>query len=108
MKTHYDSEADALYVRFTDTRVEESEEVRPGIVFDFDAEGRLVAVEIPGEPNTLPATATRDAAQAAGLAADIAPSVQAALDAIAAVAPSARVLICGSLYLAGQILRENG
>jgi uncharacterized protein YuzE len=46
MKTHYDSEADALYVRFTDTRVEESEEVRPGIVFDFDAEGRLVAVEI--------------------------------------------------------------
>ena len=69
---------------------------------------RLIAVEIPGEPNTLPAAATRDAAQAAGLAADIAPSVQAALDAIAAVAPSARVLICGSLYLAGQILRENG
>jgi uncharacterized protein YuzE len=24
----------------------DSEEVRPGIVFDFDAEGRIVAVEI--------------------------------------------------------------
>ena len=46
MKTHYDAEADALYLRFTDGPVIESEEVRPGIVFDFDADGRIVAVEI--------------------------------------------------------------
>lgn len=46
MKTHYDVETDALYLRFADTPVSESEEVRPGIVFDFDAEGRIVAVEI--------------------------------------------------------------
>ena len=46
MRTHYDAEADALYVRFTETKVSESEEVRPGIVFDFDADGRIVAVEI--------------------------------------------------------------
>lgn len=46
MKTHYDAEADALYLRFAETPVRESEEVRPGIVFDFDAEGRIVAVEI--------------------------------------------------------------
>lgn len=46
MKTHYDPEADALYVRFADTPVIESEEVRPGIVFDFDETGRIVAVEI--------------------------------------------------------------
>lgn len=46
MKTHYDAEADALYLRFTEAKVIESEEVRPGIVFDFDAEGRIVAVEI--------------------------------------------------------------
>jgi uncharacterized protein YuzE len=44
MKTHYDSEADALYLRFADAPVSESEEVRPGIV--FDADGRIVAVEI--------------------------------------------------------------
>lgn len=69
---------------------------------------RLIAVEIPGEPNTLPATATRDAAATAGIPAAVAGSVQAALDEIAAGAPEARVLICGSLYLAGQILKENG
>lgn len=46
MKTHYDSEADALYLRFADAPVSDSEEVRPGIVFDFDADGRIVAVEI--------------------------------------------------------------
>jgi uncharacterized protein YuzE len=46
MKTLYDAEADALYVRFADAPVIESEEVRPGIVFDFDAEGRIIAVEI--------------------------------------------------------------
>jgi uncharacterized protein YuzE len=46
MRTHYDAEADALYVRFTEAQVSESEEVRPGIVFDFDADGRIVAVEI--------------------------------------------------------------
>lgn len=46
MKTHYDADADALYLRFADAPVSESEEVRPGIVFDFDADGRIVAVEI--------------------------------------------------------------
>lgn len=46
MKTHYDAEADALYVRFAETTVSESEEVRPGIVLDYDADGRIVAVEI--------------------------------------------------------------
>jgi dihydrofolate synthase/folylpolyglutamate synthase len=34
-------------------------------------------------------------------------SVQQALQAIVADTPDARVLICGSLYLAGSILREN-
>ncbi|NPD15420.1 bifunctional folylpolyglutamate synthase/dihydrofolate synthase [Xinfangfangia sp. D13-10-4-6] len=68
----------------------------------------LIAVEIPGEPNTLPATATRDAARQAGIAAETAASVSAALAQITAQNPAARVLICGSLYLAGQILRENG
>ena len=46
MKTSYDPEADALYVRFADKPVIESEEVRPGFVLDYDADGRIVAVEI--------------------------------------------------------------
>jgi dihydrofolate synthase/folylpolyglutamate synthase len=69
---------------------------------------RLHAVSIPGEKNTLPAEATRDAALAAGIEAVTAGSVTEALAAIAASAPQARVLICGSLYLAGAVLRENG
>jgi dihydrofolate synthase / folylpolyglutamate synthase len=69
---------------------------------------RLHAVSIPGEKNTLPAEVTRDAARAVGIEAEAAESVAAALAKIFATAPNARVLICGSLYLAGAILRENG
>jgi len=68
----------------------------------------LFAVSIPGEANTLPADTTAAAAKGAGLAAEVAESVGAALAIIAARNPQARVLICGSLYLAGAILRENG
>ena len=69
---------------------------------------KLWAVPIPGEPNTLPAETTRDSAREAGLQAEAAGSVAAALARIAAANPQARVLICGSLYLAGQVLKENG
>ena len=68
----------------------------------------LSAVSIPGEANTLPADATADAARAAGLVATTANSATDAVRAIAAQDPDARILICGSLYLAGTILRENG
>ena len=46
MKTIYDSESDALYVRFAEAPVVESEEVADGVVLDFDAEGRIVAIEL--------------------------------------------------------------
>ncbi|MCA3488815.1 MAG: bifunctional folylpolyglutamate synthase/dihydrofolate synthase [Rhodobacter sp.] len=68
----------------------------------------LTAVSIPGEKNTLPAEETQAAARAAGLSATTASSVQDAVDRVAGADPQARILICGSLYLAGQVLRENG
>ena len=68
----------------------------------------LTAVSIPGEANTLSATDTQSAARAAGIKAETADSVLIALQAIAARDPGARILICGSLYLAGAVLRENG
>lgn len=68
----------------------------------------LVAVPIPGEANTLPAEVTAAAAAAAGINARTAPGVAEALAMITARAPDARVLICGSLYLAGRVLAENG
>ena len=68
----------------------------------------LTAVSIPGEKATLPAEATAQAAGAAGLNADTADTVSNALAGILQHTPDARVLICGSLYLAGAVLRENG
>jgi len=68
---------------------------------------QLMAVGIPGEANTLPSETTASAARAAGIEAQEAGSVQQALAQIAQTAPHARVLICGSLYLAGYVLREN-
>ncbi|WP_369822850.1 folylpolyglutamate synthase/dihydrofolate synthase family protein [Rhodovulum sp. MB263] len=68
----------------------------------------LTAVSIPGETATLPAEATRAAADASGFRADTAADVADAVARIAAATPEARILICGSLYLAGRVLRENG
>jgi dihydrofolate synthase / folylpolyglutamate synthase len=67
----------------------------------------LTAVSIPGEANTLPAEATAEAATEVHLSSTTADSVAEALRAIIASTPQARVLICGSLYLAGNILRDN-
>ncbi|WP_319544634.1 folylpolyglutamate synthase/dihydrofolate synthase family protein [Ruegeria conchae] len=67
----------------------------------------LTAVSIPGEQNTLSAEDTAAAAAKVNLTATTADSVAEALAAITAQTPHARVLICGSLYLAGNILREN-
>ncbi len=67
----------------------------------------LLAVSIPGEANPLPAEVTAEKAAAAGIPSRTAGSVQEALDSILDETPGARVLICGSLYLAGSILREN-
>ena len=67
----------------------------------------LHAVSIPGEKATLSAAETAEAARAAGIEAVEAESVAAALADIVARHPDARILICGSLYLAGAILREN-
>lgn len=69
---------------------------------------RLTAVAIPGEPNTLPAEDTAAAAASVGIATDSASDALAAVSRIAKAHPGARILICGSLYLAGQVLRENG
>jgi uncharacterized protein YuzE len=43
---NYDPESDAAYLRFSAEPVVESEEVAPGIVLDFDAGGRIVAMEV--------------------------------------------------------------
>lgn len=46
MTLDYDKDTDAMFVRFTQGKIVESEEVSPGIVLDFDVEGRIVAIEV--------------------------------------------------------------
>src|SRR5262245_9226314 len=69
----------------------------------------LRTVIVPGDHKTLPAEAVAEAARQAGIAAKAAASVNDALSDIIATSKSpGRVLICGSLYLAGSVLAENG
>jgi uncharacterized protein YuzE len=46
MKTEYDPEANALYVKFSDEKIERTEELRPGIILDFDNRGHIVGIEM--------------------------------------------------------------
>ena len=68
----------------------------------------LHAVSIPGETATLKAEETARAAHDVGLSAVVSDSVENAIKAIRETDPSSRILICGSLYLAGHVLRLNG
>lgn len=46
MKLSYDPEADSLWIRWNITPIEESDEVEPGVVFDFSADGNVVGIEV--------------------------------------------------------------
>ncbi|MBE9146757.1 DUF2283 domain-containing protein [Planktothrix mougeotii] len=46
MKLKIDQESDALYFRLDDSLIVESEEVEPGVILDFNEEGKVVGVEI--------------------------------------------------------------
>jgi len=46
MKVTYDKNADILTIVFNDNPVLESDEEKPGVIIDFDAEGNIVGLEI--------------------------------------------------------------
>jgi uncharacterized protein YuzE len=46
MRMTCDPDADALMLRLSEAPVEESEEVAPNVVLDFDADGRIVGIEV--------------------------------------------------------------
>lgn len=46
MKINYHSENDSLYIDFSDSPSVESEEVREGVVLDFDEDGYITGVDI--------------------------------------------------------------
>ena len=46
MRMQYDEKTDALYLRLDDSKVVDSEEVKPGIVLDFNADKQVVGIEV--------------------------------------------------------------
>jgi dihydrofolate synthase/folylpolyglutamate synthase len=72
-----------------------------------DMAQRILTLTIPGEPNAHKAAFIAKAARNAGFPATASRSIDAALNNAAAI-PNARVVISGSLYLAGQVLHRNG
>ncbi len=46
MKLEFDPMADAAYFEITSAQVERTDEIEPGINADYDAEGRLVGIEV--------------------------------------------------------------
>ncbi|MGI9525213.1 MAG: bifunctional folylpolyglutamate synthase/dihydrofolate synthase [Hyphomicrobiaceae bacterium] len=69
----------------------------------------VTAVSIPKEQNALPATVLAANACQVGLRASTADGVEAAIRAIECDAPGPkRIVVCGSLYLAGHVLAQQG
>jgi dihydrofolate synthase / folylpolyglutamate synthase len=71
---------------------------------------RVVAVPVPHQEKSFPAAVIAEAARAVGIPAQSAGDVETALEAIGrfGLEPAPRILIAGSLYLAGAVLRANG
>jgi uncharacterized protein YuzE len=46
MRLKIDHESDALYFRLDESQIVESEEIQPGVILDFDADGNVVGLEM--------------------------------------------------------------
>ncbi|MGL3105729.1 bifunctional folylpolyglutamate synthase/dihydrofolate synthase [Bradyrhizobium sp. BR 1432] len=91
-----------------------------GMMANKDAQGflanfagltrHIIAVPIPDTENAMPVDRLADAARSLGMRVEPAPGIEAALRALAKLAYEVppRILITGSLYLAGHVLAING
>jgi uncharacterized protein YuzE len=46
MKFEYDKETDSLVIIFRNAEIDDTEEIRSGVIADFDEDGSLVSIEI--------------------------------------------------------------
>ena len=46
MKIIYNPQVDVLRILFSNVPIEESDEDKPGVIFDYDKDGNIVALEI--------------------------------------------------------------
>ena len=60
MKVHFDKKLDALYFRLDDSRIVESEEVKPGVILDYNKKNQVVGVEILNLKKRVPAASLKE------------------------------------------------
>ena len=46
MKLEFDPVADAAYLEIADSEVDSSQEIKPGVILDYDAAGNVIGLEI--------------------------------------------------------------
>ena len=73
----------------------------------FDDIKEIKTITIPNEESAIPADTLSTKLKDIGISVSPADSLETAIQSIGKEHPTARVLICGSLYLAGQVLKTN-
>jgi uncharacterized protein YuzE len=53
MKLNYHADTDSLYIEFSERPSVDSREISEGVVVDYDAEGRVVGIDIDNAGNKL-------------------------------------------------------
>ncbi len=56
MRISYDEADDAMYIRFSEAEYYQSDEVKEGVILDFDKGGKIIALEILDVSQRLPET----------------------------------------------------
>lgn len=46
MVIKYDKESDVIYIQFSDKKVVESDEEKPGVILDYGENGEIVGIEV--------------------------------------------------------------
>lgn len=59
MNIEYDPDADALYLRLVEGEIIESDSIEPDVIYDYDADERVVGVELLRVSANLPKLAVR-------------------------------------------------
>jgi uncharacterized protein YuzE len=54
MKVYYDAEADVLSLRLSNARIDEGDELKPGLIISYDSWGNVVCIEILAASKHLP------------------------------------------------------
>ena len=73
----------------------------------FDDIKEIKTITIPNEESAIPAATLSTKLKDIGISVSPADNLETAIQSISKDHPTARVLICGSLYLAGQVLKTN-